>query len=107
MKLPGWCPCDCRDLETPRLLPRPASSSRPAQGSDLPLDTGFEAERCWAALIEAAREEDALPGEADEYGKRYTVDFLMTRGYREARVWSAWIILHGESAPRLTSCFVL
>jgi hypothetical protein len=49
-----------------------------------------------AALIEAAREEDAVPGEADEYGKRYTVDFLMTRGYREARVRSAWIILHGE-----------
>ena len=37
-----------------------------------------------AALIEAAREEDAVPGEADEYGKRYTVDFPMTHGDREA-----------------------
>jgi len=60
-----------------------------------------------AALLEAARKEDAAPGEADEYGDRYSVDFLMTHGDREARVRSAWIILRGESAPRLTSCFVL
>src|SRR5271157_264140 len=59
-----------------------------------------------AALLEAARKEDAAPGEADEYGDRYSVDFLMTHGDREARVRSAWIILRGESAPRLTSCFV-
>lgn len=60
-----------------------------------------------AALLEAAREGDAVPGEADEYGDRYTVDFPITRGNREAKVRSAWIILRGESAPRLTSCFVL
>jgi hypothetical protein len=60
-----------------------------------------------AALLEAAREEDAVPGEADQYGARHTVDFLMTHGDRKATVRSAWIILRGESAPRLTSCFVL
>jgi hypothetical protein len=60
-----------------------------------------------AALLEAAREEDAMPGEADDYGDRFTVDFSLTRGDREARVRSSWIILRGESAPRLTSCFVL
>jgi|SRR5450432_4412157 hypothetical protein len=59
------------------------------------------------ALQKAAREGDAVPGEVDEYGDRYTVDFLITRGDREARVRSAWIILRDESAPRLTSCFVL
>jgi len=59
-----------------------------------------------AALRDAAREVDAVPGEADQYGARYTVDFLITRGARKARVRSAWIILQGESAPRLTSCFV-
>lgn len=58
-------------------------------------------------LLKAVLELDAVPGEADEYGARYTVDFPMTHGDREARVRSAWIILHGESAPRLTSCFVL
>ena len=28
-----------------------------------------------AALLEAAREADAVPGEVDQYGARYTVDF--------------------------------
>ena len=60
-----------------------------------------------AALLEAAREGDAVPGEADAYGDRYRVDFPITRGDRQAKVRSAWIILRGESAPRLTSCFVL
>jgi hypothetical protein len=60
-----------------------------------------------AALLQAAREGDALPGEADVYGERYTIDFLVTHGGREAKVRSAWIILQGESAARLTSCFVL
>ena len=60
-----------------------------------------------AALLEAAREEDAVPGEADDYGDRYTVDFPIAHGDRQARVRSAWIVLRGESAPRLTSCFVL
>jgi hypothetical protein len=55
----------------------------------------------------AAREADAVPGEADEYGDRYTVDFQLTHDDREATVRSAWIIIRGESAPRLTSCFVL
>jgi hypothetical protein len=60
-----------------------------------------------AALLRAAREADALPGEADEYGARYTVDFWMYHGDRKAKIRSAWIILRGESVPRLTSCFVL
>jgi hypothetical protein len=59
------------------------------------------------ALLRAAREADALPGDADEYGARYTVDFWMHHGDREVRIRSAWIILRGESAPRLSSCFVL
>jgi len=60
-----------------------------------------------AALLKAALEADAVPSEADEYGARYIVDFPMTNGDREATVRSAWIIVRGESAPRLTSCFVL
>jgi hypothetical protein len=36
-----------------------------------------------SALLKAAEEEDAVPGEADDYGDRYTVDFRMTRGDRE------------------------
>jgi hypothetical protein len=59
------------------------------------------------ALLEAAREEDAVPGEVDRYGVRYTVDFQVEHGDHEATVRSAWIILQGESIPRLTSRFVL
>jgi hypothetical protein len=66
-----------------------------------------DAEFLRAALLKAAREGDAAAGEADAYGDRYTIDFLMTHADRAARVRSAWIILHGESVPRLTSCFVL
>jgi hypothetical protein len=60
-----------------------------------------------AALLEAAREGDAVAGESDDYGDRYNIDFRLALGDREARIRSAWILLRGESAPRLTSCFVL
>jgi len=60
-----------------------------------------------AALVRAARDADATTGVSDEYGDRYSVDFEISRGDRRARVRSAWIVLRGEAAPRLTSCFVL
>jgi hypothetical protein len=66
-----------------------------------------DAEFLRTVLLKAAREGEAVCGEADAYGERYTIDFLMTHGDWEARVRSGWIILRGESAPRLTSCFVL
>ena len=66
-----------------------------------------DAEFLREALLRAAREADALVGESDEYGDRYTVDFELNRGTRRAVVRSAWIVLRGETAPRLTSCFVL
>ena len=59
------------------------------------------------ALLRAARETDALMGESDEYGDRFTVDFELNRGNRQAVVRSAWIVLRDETVPRLTSCFVL
>jgi len=66
-----------------------------------------DAEFLREALLRAAREADAVGGEADEYGDRFTVDFELDRGDRRAAVRSAWILLRGETAPRLTSCFVL
>ena len=59
------------------------------------------------ALRAAAREVDAIPGNSDDYGDRYTVDFQLERGGRCAKIRSGWIVLHRESSPRLTSCFVL
>ena len=66
-----------------------------------------DAEFLREALRRAAREGDALVGESDEYGDRFTVDFELNRRNRRAVVRSAWIVLRGETAPRLTSCFVL
>jgi len=45
--------------------------------------------------------------EQDEYGQRYTLDFKIANAGERAIVRSGWIILIGESAPRLTTCFVL
>ena len=52
-----------------------------------------DAEFLQEALLRAAREADALVGESDEYGDRFTVEFELNRGNRRAVVRSAWIIL--------------
>ena len=57
-------------------------------------------------LLRAACEEEAAPGVVDEYGARYTIDFEIVRGDRRAVIRSAWIVLRGETVPRLTSCYV-
>ena len=58
-------------------------------------------------LLRAACDCDALAGESDAYGDRFTVDFELNQGTRRTVVRSAWILLRGETFPRLTSCFVL
>jgi hypothetical protein len=59
------------------------------------------------ALLEAARTEEAMPTDQDEFGQRYVIDFTMKGPANTARVHSAWIIRIGEDFPRLTSCYVL
>jgi hypothetical protein len=59
------------------------------------------------AVLEAIRTEDAITGESDQHGQRYSVDFTMVRPDRTAVVRSTWIIRAGEDFPRLTSCFVV
>ena len=59
------------------------------------------------ALLGAARDGNAVAGESDEYGERFTVDFQLTRYDLRATVRSAWIVLRGQTTPRLTSCFVV
>ena len=57
-------------------------------------------------LLRAAREEDAIAGDVDAYGVRYSIDFELVRAHRRGVIRSAWIVLKGETVPRLTSCFV-
>jgi hypothetical protein len=58
-------------------------------------------------LLKAASEGDAVEGEADEYGVRYTIDFELMRNQCRAQVRSTWIVLRNEPFPRLTTCYVL
>jgi hypothetical protein len=69
--------------------------------------TAADAEELKSALLAAAESEEAVPGENDEYGWRFAVDFVMHRAHLEARVRSSWIIRRDEDFPRLTSCYVV
>ena len=57
-------------------------------------------------LLEAARTTSAQPGELDNFGQRYSIDFEMQTDHGKAVVRSGWIILIDEEVPRLTTCFV-
>jgi len=59
------------------------------------------------ALLTAARESEARPGDANQYGQRYVVDFEFVRHGRTAKIRSLWIVRIGENLPRLTTCYVL
>jgi len=58
-------------------------------------------------VTEIARTGDAQRGELDLYGQRYTIDVEMETAVGKATIRSGWIVLHGKSAPRLTTCYVM
>jgi hypothetical protein len=66
-----------------------------------------DAEELRTALLNAARNENAVPGASDRYGDRYIIDFEMKRSGKTASIRSSWIVLTGESAPRFVTCFAL
>jgi hypothetical protein len=69
--------------------------------------TASDAEALRDALLAAADAAEAVPGEVDQYGERFRVDFLMRHEGKEATVRSAWIYETGDDIPRLVTCFVL
>lgn len=68
--------------------------------------TAADAPELRKKLLEVARTGEAHPGELDIYGQRFTIDFEMETEVGKAVVRSGWIILHDETTPRLTTCFV-
>lgn len=68
--------------------------------------TTSEAAKLRATLLEIARTGEAREGEVDLYGQRYTIDFEMETAIGRAALRSGWIILHGTTVPRLTTCYV-
>lgn len=69
--------------------------------------TSADAEWLREQLLVVARMDAAIPSEADEYGARYNLDFIIRTAQGEATIRSAWIVRTGENFPRLTSCYVL
>jgi hypothetical protein len=68
--------------------------------------------QCWESarptrLLAAARDQDAVVGQVDEFGHRYVIDFPLEHAGRRALVRAAWIVLTNEDFPRLTSCYIL
>lgn len=59
------------------------------------------------ALLQAVLENDARLGRRDDYGQRYTVDFLLEWRGKQAVIRSGWIIEHESDTPRLTTCYPL
>jgi hypothetical protein len=68
--------------------------------------TAKDAAELRAKLLEIAGSEEAVIGEVDVYGQRYTIDFEIKNAVGNAVVRSGWIVLRDESAPRFTTCYV-
>lgn len=68
--------------------------------------TAENADELRAALLRAAASDDAQPAAADQFGDRYVLEFEIEGPRGAGIVRSTWIVRRGESAPRLTSCFV-
>lgn len=47
-------------------------------------------------LLRAANEGSAVPGDRDEHGDRYAIDFELARAGRQATVRSTWIVLRSD-----------
>jgi len=69
--------------------------------------TQDNAEELVAALLEAVQTQDAVPIKRNPYGQKYVIDFMMTRGDRQALIHSVWIVRNTETFPRLITCYIL
>ena len=58
-------------------------------------------------LLEVVKTHQVQPGRRDNFGQRYTLDFMLEWQNKSAIVRSGWIIEHNSQVPRLTSCYPL
>lgn len=59
------------------------------------------------ALLQVVKTHEARLGRRDEYGQRFTLDFMFEWRNRRAMLRSGWIIEHESGVPRLTTCYPL
>ncbi len=99
---------DLRKLRDYCLSPDSPQGSKKARVFSAALGlTAADAETLREKLLAVARTHTVVLGELDMYGQRYTLDFEMVTAAGAAPVRSGWIILRGETKPRLTTCYVL
>ncbi|AFY72709.1 hypothetical protein Syn7502_00554 [Synechococcus sp. PCC 7502] len=69
--------------------------------------TAREAEYLQLRLLEVVKTNEAKLGRRDQFGQRYTLDFILEWKNRRANIRSGWIIEEGSNIPRLTTCYPL
>ena len=69
--------------------------------------TAASAEDVHQRLLEVVQREDASFLGADDYGKRYALDFSAHGTAGPVTVRSLWIIRRDEDFPRFASCYIL
>ena len=60
-----------------------------------------------ALRVAAANSTNALSKGDNGFGQNYSLRFPMRTRKGTVTVLSAWIVLHGEDFPRLTTCFIV
>lgn len=68
--------------------------------------TTENAQELRAALLSATANSDALPAASDQFGQRYVIESEIKGQRGLGIIRSTWIVRRGETAPRLTSCFM-
>jgi hypothetical protein len=72
------------------------------------LDIGREeAEELRLALQRSISTDDALLVAQTLYGRKYRIDFEMTRAEKQAIIRCVWIVRQNEDFPRLVTCDIL
>ena len=69
--------------------------------------TADNAEELRQILLETVKTHEVRLGRRDEFGQRYTLDFMLEWQDRSATICSGWIIEEGSDVPRLTTCYPL
>lgn len=69
--------------------------------------TAEQAEELRHILLEKVKVQEANLGRRDEFGQRYTLDFIIEWQNKRATLRSGWIIENGSTIPKLTTCYPL
>jgi len=69
--------------------------------------TAEDAKDLRSILLKVVKTYKAKLGRRDEFGQRYTLDFIIEGQDKRVSIRSGWIIEEGSNIPRLTTCYPL